>query len=105
MRSHSSTFGRTSRSAKARTVFRSCSRSGVCQTFILSSALRARRSSSETPPGCPCTTRQDVDGPAAQPLAQPLGLWVEPCLICDALSEDAVDDEVDGPQIRQQMTS
>ncbi len=44
-----------------------------------------------------------VDGPAAQPLAQPLGLWVEPRLIRDALSEDAVDDEVDRPQVRQHM--
>ena len=53
----------------------------------------------------PAQLDRDVDDPAAQPLAQPLGLWIEPRLIRDALSEDAVDDEVDGPQVRKQMTS
>src|SRR4029077_6642453 len=52
---------------------------------------------------CSYETFRDVDMTAAQPLAQPLGLRVEPRLIRDALPEDAVDDEVDGPQVGQYM--
>src|ERR1700752_5247516 len=94
VRSHSSTCGRTSRSAKARTVFRSCSRSGVCQMLIAVGS---------SPKGSSQDPFWDVDMPAAQPLAQPFGLWIEPCLIRDALPEDSVDDEVYGPQVGQQV--
>src|SRR5215470_15058334 len=96
MRSHSSTFGSTSRSAKARTVFRSCSRSGVCQMLIAVGT---------SPKGSWQEPLRDVDMTAAQPLAQPLGLWIEPRLIRDALAENSVDDEVDGPQVGQQVAA
>src|SRR5690348_4367105 len=112
LRSHSSTCGSTSRSAKARTVFRSCSRSGVCQMSVLIPRLplapvlaRASLRSSLALAFGRQKLLRDVDVPAAQPLAEPLGLGVEPRLIRDALAEDAVDDEVDGPQVRQQMAS
>ena len=44
---------------------------------------------------------RDVDVPAAQPLAEPLGLRVEPRLVRHALAEHALDDEVDRPQVGQ----
>ena len=57
--------------------------------------------------GCARCSQQNSSGmsmwPAAQPLAQPLGLRIEPRLIGHALAEDALDDEVDRPQVRQQM--
>ena len=65
----------------------------------LSQLLRAR--------GCARYSRRNSSGmsmmPAAQPFAQPFGLRVEPGLIRHALPEDAVDDEVDRPQIGQHV--
>src|SRR6202020_1881103 len=88
-RSHSSTLGRISRSAKERTVFRSASRSGVVQ--MLTKTLLSQQH---------CW---NVDVAAAQPLAESFGLRVEPCLVCDALAEDLLDDEVHRAQVGQQM--
>src|SRR5215212_9759243 len=42
---------------------------------------------------------------AAQPLAESLGLRVEPGLIRHALAEDALDDEIDRPQVWKHMPS
>ena len=41
--------------------------------------------------------------PGPQPLAQRLGLRVEPRRARDALAEDALDDEVEGAQVRQHV--
>src|SRR6202012_3406705 len=87
--SHSSTCGKISRSANERTVLRSASRSGVVQ--MLTTALLSQQR---------CW---NIDVPAAQPVAESFGLWVEPCLIGDALAKDLLDDEVHRTQVGQQM--
>ena len=89
LRSHSSTFGKISRSANERTVLRSCI------------ALR-RGPDAHNNPSLTATLR-NVDVPAAQPFAESFGLRVEPCLVGDALAEDLLDDEVHRTQVGQQV--
>src|SRR5277367_4215180 len=89
LRSHSSTCGKISRSAKERTVFRSCSRPGVVQ--MLTTTLLSQQH---------C---RNVDMAAAYPFTQPFGLRIEARLIGDALPEDLLDDEVHRAQVGQQV--
>src|SRR5438067_1571364 len=86
-RSHCATFGAISRRVKSAVSLRRASRSGVDQTSVGMAVLDQ--------------TERDVDVSRAQPLAEPLRLRVLPGAGGDALAEQAVDDEVERPDVGQ----